>query len=714
MNFSAVKSFFLFTLLAFALHAYGQPGKVPAPQKSDDFIHIRFSDEFTYKIVGLDTLKKLIGNVELNQDSVFLFCDSAIIVNSTAVTAKGRFILQHGKSTTIFADSALYRSDTKIAELYSNVSLLNGKQKLFTERLTYDANTKTATYLTGATLTDDTTFLVSVRGYFNTETDDIFFKDSVIVVNPDFTLRSDTLKYNASSQIVTFLAPTLITQGAARIYTEAGFYDIGSRQASFSKNPQYLKDDRRAWAKVMRYDGKLKEVTLLGDAHIEDSTSIATAELIIHNEDLEVTTLKGKAFIKDGDRTIRSEIVIYDARSKTYSTQGRTHIEDGSQILDAEQVNYDKERDISIVQGRVVWTDTVQNLTVRCEYAEHSQKRNYLKASGGSYGRPLMIKVVDGDSLYISADTLLSFENTEPGTLQPHDSLSSLAAPLQADSLMAPTLNAGEPPSSADPAPRDAVLPLFSLTDSLPPQTPVDSLLAEAPSTLPDSLQATSPVKSGDTGKDEPHRSILAYHDVRIFKKDLQAICDSLAYSTLDSMFRLYREPIIWSDTSQFSADSVQIQLANDRIDRIFLWQNSFIINTPDEVFFNQIKGKNSTAFFMEGALQRVGVSGNAESVYYALDEEGAYIGVNQAVCSEMMIEFGNNQVEGIRFYTEPKATLFPMKQANHEQLKIQGFNWQIEKRPNSVEDLLIPRQKEEKLQLSPGEPVAPSTPEKK
>lgn len=703
MNFFSFKFLFLLLLLAFAQHAFGQQKKPSAPTKGDDFIHIRFSDEFSFKVVGLDTLKKLTGSVELNQDSVFLFCDSALIVNSTVVTARGNFILQHGFATTIFADSAEYRSDTKIAELYSNVSLLNGRQKLFTERLTYNANTKIATYLTGATLTDDTTFLTSVKGYFNTETDDIFFKDSVVVVSPDFSLRSDTLKFNASSQIVTFLAPTLITQDTARIYTEAGFYNIDEKQASFTKNPQYVKNDQRAWARIMRYDGNKKEVTLVGDAHFEDSTTYATADFIIYNERLEVTTLEGNAFIKDDARVITGEKITYDARNGTYTTRGRSHIVDGNQILDADQVDYDKERDVGTAAGNVIWVDTTENMTVVCEFAEHSKKRNYLKASGGKHGRPFLIKIIDGDSLYVSADTLMSLEIVETDTLNTQDSLAVSTtletrdeAALSTDLEKVPPLN-----RTVTAARGEEILPLFNSADSLETQSAPDTLINDLTKVPSDSMQTASLVESKEKKEEEKPRLILAFHDVRIFKSDLQAICDSLSYSTLDSMFRLYQQPVIWSDTSQFSADTVQIQLANDKIDRIFMRQNSFIINSPDELFFNQIKGKNSTAFFEEGDLRRVRVVGNAESVYYALDDDDAYIGVNQAVCSEMLIQFGDNEVEGIRFYTEPKATLFPMRQADHEQLKMAGFKWQIEKRPNSVEDLLLPK-KEVKTEQNP------------
>ncbi|MBK9012920.1 MAG: hypothetical protein IPM82_01920 [Saprospiraceae bacterium] len=319
-------SFVFMGCLFLSFAAFGQKGKPtvpptrPTPQQpvadtsGSDFINILFSDEFNYNLLGVDTLKRLIGNVELNQDDVYLFCDSANILNSKRVSAMGNFILQHGDSTTIFSDSALYRADTKIADLYVNVSMVRGTQKLFTDHLTYNANTKIATYLTGATLTDDSTFLTSVKGYYHADNDDIFFREKVVVESPDFTLRTDTLKFNARAKIVTFVAPTLIIQDTARIYTESGNYDIPNKKAIFNKNPQYVKNDQKAWARRMEYDGNREEITLAGDAHFEDSTTTATADRIIYNEKTGVTILQGNAHVQDDKRNITGDTVTYDSK----------------------------------------------------------------------------------------------------------------------------------------------------------------------------------------------------------------------------------------------------------------------------------------------------------------------------------------------------------------------------------------------------------------
>lgn len=582
-----------------------QPTAIQDTAKSE-IINIEWADVFTYTYFEEqdDTLQRLVGNVELSQDTVYMYCDSARVLNGTRLTALGNVIIQQGDSISIFSDSLVYFSNTRIADLYGDVVLVNRGQKLFTDHLNYNLKTDVGTYLNGATITNDTTFITSKRGYYYTQLDEIFFKDSVVVFDSSFTMRSDTLKFNTETRIATFLGPTLITQDSSKIYCESGFYNTRTKLAEFRNNPQYVKGDQQALADILRYDGNKKEVTLEGNAQFKEGERIATADLIRYEEETETSYLEGNAWSRDTSQTVSADTIVYNSKNETYSTRGRSFISDPPQILEANQVDYDKEREIGVAFGDVIWRDTSENLTILCELADYDQSQDYLKASGGNgeFDRPMLITEIDGDSLFMVSDTLIS---------------------QKADTL------------------------------------------------------------AGDTS-----RILLAYFDVRIFKSDLQALCDSLIYHTADSLFKMYDNPIIWSDTTQFKADTVTIQLANNKIDRIFLYNNSFMVNSPDELFFNQIKGKNSTAFFEEGELRRVFVEGNAESVYYALDDEDSYIGVNQAICSEMMILFGNNEVEGIKFYAQPKATLFPMEKADHGALQMPGFSWEIGRRPKNIGDL--------------------------
>lgn len=319
--------------------------------------------------------------------------------------------------------------------------------------------------------------------------------------------------------------------------------------------------------------------------------------------------MRGNARYRDSDQDIEAEEITYDGETGRYATRGRSRVSEENQILQADQIDFfdDDEGGYGEAVGRVEWRDTSAELTIRSDSAIYQREQDYLKAMGGPLGRPELITVSEGDSLYLAADTLIG---------QPADTVTS------------------------------------------------------------DSLEA-------DTS-----RILLAYRDVRIFKSNLQAISDSVTYHTGDSLFAFYGNPVLWSDTSQFSADTIYLRLRDEKIDRIFLHGNAFIINISDGQFFNQIKGKFIEAVFRENELRRMDVSGNAETIYYAKDDGGGYVGVNQTISSEIVLYFGANEVEQIKLFKEPDSSITPMQQAEHNTLRLSGFKWLTEERPKSRKDL--------------------------
>lgn len=612
MNYKMSAMLFRFPLLIVALllsagGAFSQvtppPGGDPQPSR----VFVDFSDLFEFIQVKGETVQKLLGSVELHQDSIYMYCDSAFIFNETDVIAMRNVVIQQGDSISVFADSLFYKGDTRMADLFGDVILMNGNQKLFTTSLHYDLNTKVATYTEGALLTNDTTQLISKRGFYYVGSNEIFFKDSVQIIDPNFELRTDTLSYNTDLQIAKFLAPTLIVQDSSRIYCESGYYDVRNQVAQFSQNPQYQKGESMATAHVIRYEGKLNEVTLQGDAVFEEPDRKATADKLIYREDTEEILLIGNARYASEEQVIEADTITYDQQREVYTTRGRSLISDPPHLIEADQIDYEKEMGLGIALGNVIWRDTSDGISIFCEEARYKEEGEYLKAFGGQRGRPLLISRIEDDSLYMTADTLIA--------------------------------------------------------------------------------------QRQDTLETDTSRLLLAYHQVRIFKSDLQARCDSLSYSSRDSLFRLFRDPIVWSDTSQLSADTIHIQLGNEKLERIDLYNQAFIVSSSDLQYFNQIKGKFVKAYIEESEIRRMTVEGNAETLYYALDEDKAYIGVNKTACSEMLFLFAEKKLQEIRFYTEPSGKFIPMDQADHEQLKLAGFRWSADLRPQSIEDLFLEKQ---------------------
>ncbi len=196
-----------------------------------------------------------------------------------------------------------------------------------------------------------------------------------------------------------------------------------------------------------------------------------------------------------------------------------------------------------------------------------------------------------------------------------------------------------------------------------------------------DTLRAT-PDSAGN-------RQLRAFYGVRLYKSDLQGMCDSLFYSTSDSILRLFREPVLWSGENQLSAEYIEIWTKNRQIDQVHMQQLAFMISMVDSGKYNQIKGKNMTGFFRNNEPYKIVVKGNGQTVYYVKDDkENELMGVNVAQSSDLTIFLKDKKPENIRFYVKPSGTTYPLLMAPEEVLILKDFKWVDHLRPKSKWDI--------------------------
>jgi len=189
-----------------------------------------------------------------------------------------------------------------------------------------------------------------------------------------------------------------------------------------------------------------------------------------------------------------------------------------------------------------------------------------------------------------------------------------------------------------------------------------------------------------DTIKEK--RTMCVYNNVKLFKVNLQGKCDSLIYSETDSTFKLYDEPILWSDENQITGKFIQIHKNADKIDYMDIFEESFIISQVDKKRFNQINGDTLYAYFRENELYRIKVNNNGKAIYYAKDDKELYVGVNIAKCKNMLIFVENRNIKSITFLDKPEATFNPLDQVSQSDLILDGFLWHNEIRPKNKNDI--------------------------
>ncbi len=190
-------------------------------------------------------------------------------------------------------------------------------------------------------------------------------------------------------------------------------------------------------------------------------------------------------------------------------------------------------------------------------------------------------------------------------------------------------------------------------------------------------------------GKDSTkNRFFEAFHHVRIFHDSMQAVCDSMFYSSVDSAFRLYTKPIVWANNSQITGDTIYLFTRNKQAERLYAFENGFIINRANTSFYNQVKGRTINGLFKNGNIDYVRTKGNAASVYYVQDEENKFIGVNKATADAIDMYFKSQAAHKVVFRNDLKGTTYPIRKISPEELKLEGFNWQDAKRPKTKLEL--------------------------
>lgn len=206
---------------------------------------------------------------------------------------------------------------------------------------------------------------------------------------------------------------------------------------------------------------------------------------------------------------------------------------------------------------------------------------------------------------------------------------------------------------------------------------------------------------------DPTRKRLLAYHHVRIFKKDLQGVADSLVYKASDSTLYFYNNPVLWTDGNQMTADSVHMLMQNKTISKIFMKTNAFVISRDTLLNYNQIKGRRMTADFKNKKIHQVLVEGNGESLYFALDEKTASLtGMNKILCSNMVIRFRDGRVNNLSFYVKPEARFVPPHELVEDEKQLDGFVWRGDVRPTRMTVTNF----DESASSVPAEPEKPKT----
>lgn len=240
---------------------------------------------------------KLLGNVELQHQDMLMTCDSLYqYADSNYIEAFGNVHAVQNDTLNLWGDFMTYNGNTELAKVRENVIMQDPQITLTTNFLDYDAANRIGYYFNGGTIKDSINTLISEIGYYYLSLNEMFFKDSVKVYTPDYTMYSDTLKYQTETKVITILGPTYIIGDNRTLYSENGWYNSLTSHAELYKNNELTYNDYYGKADTIIIDSITNTAIMRENIHLYDTVNNIIVEgnygEVLKNNDYAFVTQK--------------------------------------------------------------------------------------------------------------------------------------------------------------------------------------------------------------------------------------------------------------------------------------------------------------------------------------------------------------------------------------------------------------------------------------
>lgn len=550
-------------------------------------------------------------------------------------------------NTYLLCDTAMWNIDTKVIDAVGNVSIIQDGTVLTSDRMVYRIDLNLAEFRGQVVQLED---------------------------RDHNTLRTRYLDYNTKDSVAIFA-----NGGAMR-----------------DKDGQIIESDRGT------YDAKIRTFNFFKDVNMfTDSIFVKTSSLK-YESDLNLATFGSGTDAWQEDNMLSADAGWYDRGREIFFFRNNVHVMSDTQEGWSDSLYfYRNTMDVDML-GRAQITDTTRNVSSVAGHIEYIDSVSKVTMTR----KPAVIAEIDDsgqrDTVYFGADTLIYYTlrrcdidsatvaaarqrltdlDVDPVGNYRKKAAEEAAKAAEAAAMNDPNLAAkkmAEDKKKAAAAAAEAARKAVEIQqDSV---ATVDSLGVSGDSlALADSSELLPPPP--DTTE---IGFVTALRNVKVYRKNMQIVCDSLEYSDLDSLARLFRQPVIWNEiTQQYSADSITAVIRNNTMEKASLMSNAFIhMEVEDSVYYNQIKSTEMLAYFNEdGQLSRFDALGGVSGLFF-LEENDAIATVNKVDSKMLSATFKDGEVQRVYYYDQAKSDAYPVVQLAKADRMLKGFNWLPDMRP--------------------------------
>ncbi|MBE6229541.1 MAG: hypothetical protein E7119_03010 [Bacteroidales bacterium] len=672
------------------------------------------------------SFRKVTGNARFFHNNTYLLCDTALWnVNENVIKALGNVqVIQD--NTFLVSDKIDYVVDENLAKVRGNLVELYDKDGnvLRTNFLDYNTRDSIGNFFNGGVMKGSNGNIIeSLEGWYFAYDKLFSFEENVQMFTDSVFIKADQLEYSTAENKAYFGKNTTAWQEDNILFSNDGEFDRGNNLFRFYKDGYILTKDQELWADTLSYYRNTGEAELSGNIQILDTkqSAYAFADHATYRPDpLCITLTRNPAVaLYSVENGVRDTMFLTADTLKYYQIRycdvDSAAIEHARARVELSELDPLVEIEAESAKKRIDNTPISDFITPKRANKEEPQQAtpDSLDTVSGqplaetdslNASQNLLISNADSlsagsDQLRSGADSLLKAQNqmlpVADSLLQAQNQMLPVAdSLLQAQNQMLPVADSLAalqdqsgivPDSEAAALVKDSTLvsgsllavndSLVSLRDSLPALS--DSLSVRTDSVAVQPLDTTAVT------------FIDAWNNVKVYRNDIQALCDSLVYSDLDSMARLYINPVMWNEVKhQFTSDSMQLVIKGGVLSKANLLSNAFIASQEDTLHYNQIKGTEMVAYFKDNDLYRYDALGGASMIFY-LQEDGIITMMNQKEGKIISARIKNREIQRIKYIESLKNDAYPVYNLPVEKQRLKGFNWRGDERPKERFELV-------------------------
>lgn len=714
-------------------------------EQKDSLVRLLGCDELQQVEEYGQSYRKALGHARFEHNSTLLICDTALWnVNQNVINAFGNVqIIQN--NTVLSSESLDYLIDQNLAQFRGALVQLRDKDgnTLRTTDLDYNTKDSVAVFRNGGALCDkDGQIIESDDGHYYSKLKTFSFTNNVNMYTDSIFVKTDDLDYNTGTNVATFGTGTNAWRDNNMLSSQAGFYERTLEKFTFFRNVHILTENQEAWADTLVYYRVPNNVEMFGHVELLDTTRnvAAVAGYVQYIDSLSFIKLtREPAVIAISEQGEKRDTAYIGADTLILRSIPKCDV-DSSEISNSAS----RLKEINVDPVTEYRRKAYEAAKAAAEEARKKREEEDPNAAGASDRGASAVKPGGKPTRKPAGKATGTATGKTAGTTAGKTGDNSGGKAISKSGKLSGDAMIGDPVTKGRqglPAPWDDVIeyapPRFQLPDTLKtsPDTvrvPSDSLAAKTLSAVTEPVSVTEPAEvtnpqspdsltvptdsltvPGDSlhvptdslslaPKDSTKVSfIYGIRNVKVFRNDMQVACDSLAYTDLDSLIRLYENPIVWNEIKrQYSADSITVIVKNRSIDRASLMSNAFIIVQEDTLSYDQIRGTEMMAYFdSTGALRRFDSMGGASGVFY-IEENGSLATVNKFESKMLTATLKDGNIQDLNYFDAVKTDAYPVVQMKKDEKILKGFDWQPDKRPKGPEDITPykPRESQRKV----------------